>query len=287
MLPEQGLCNILGLDCESTGLLAEWRKMALHLDTLVKEIRIAMVGKYTGLSDAYLSVIKSLQHAAMAVDRKLVIDWVEASHLEDDWSDAEESASAWQMLKGADGILVPGGFGDRGIEGKIIAANYSRVNNVPYLGICLGLQVATIEFCRNVLGLTGANSTEFDESVEHAAVVFMPEISKTHLGGTMRLGSRPTVWQVDECKIRTLYGEGDSVDERHRHRYEVNPDLIEQIEAAGLKFVGKDETGQRCEIFELEGHPYFVGVQYHPEFKSRPNRPSPPFLGLLQAATKN
>ena len=229
MLQEQGLCNILGVDCETTGLLAEWRKMALHLDTLEQEVRIAMVGKYTGLSDAYLSVIKSLQHAAMAVDRKLVIDWVEASHLEDDWSDAEESASAWKMLKGADGILVPGGFGDRGIEGKITAANYSRINNVPYLGICLGLQVATIEFCRNVLGLTGANSTEFDESVEHAAVVFMPEISKTHLGGTMRLGSRPTVWQVDECKIRTLYGEGDSVDERHRHRYEVNPDLIEQI----------------------------------------------------------
>ena len=287
MLQEQGLCDILGLDCESTGLLAEWRKMALHLDTLEQEVRIAMVGKYTGLSDAYLSVIKSLQHAAMAVDRKLVIDWVEASHLEEDWDNAEESASAWQMLKGADGVLVPGGFGDRGIEGKILAANYSRTNNIPYLGICLGLQIATIEFCRNVLGLAGANSTEFDENVEHAAVVFMPEISKTHLGGTMRLGSRPTLWQVDECKIRSLYGDGDSVDERHRHRYEVNPDLIEQIEAAGLKFVGKDETGQRCEIFELDGHPYFIGVQYHPEFKSRPNRPSPPFLGLLQAACNN
>ncbi|MDG1546955.1 MAG: CTP synthase (glutamine hydrolyzing) [Candidatus Poseidoniaceae archaeon] len=287
MLQEQGLCDILGLDCESTGLLDEWRKMALHLDTLEQEVRIAMVGKYTGLSDAYLSVIKSLQHAAMAVDRKLVIDWVEASHLEEDWDNAEESASAWNMLKGADGVLVPGGFGDRGIEGKILAANYSRTNNIPYLGICLGLQIATIEFCRNVLGLAGANSTEFDENVEHAAVVFMPEISKTHLGGTMRLGSRPTLWQVDECKIRSLYGNGDSVDERHRHRYEVNPDLIEAIEAAGLKFVGKDETGQRCEIFELDGHPYYVGVQYHPEFKSRPNRPSPPFLGLLQAACNN
>ncbi len=287
MLQEQGLCDILGLDCESTGLLDEWRKMALHLDTLEQEVRIAMVGKYTGLSDAYLSVIKSLQHAAMAVDRKLVIDWVEASHLEEDWDHAEESASAWSMLKGADGVLVPGGFGDRGIEGKILAANYSRTNNIPYLGICLGLQIATIEFCRNVLGLAGANSTEFDENVEHAAVVFMPEISKTHLGGTMRLGSRPTLWQIDECKIRSLYGDGDSVDERHRHRYEVNPDLIEAIEAAGLKFVGKDETGQRCEIFELDGHPYYVGVQYHPEFKSRPNRPSPPFLGLLQAACNN
>ncbi len=287
MLQEQGLCDILGLDCESTGLLAEWRKMALHLDTLEQEVRIAMVGKYTGLSDAYLSVIKSLQHAAMAVDRKLVIDWVEASHLEEDWDSSEESTNAWQLLKGADGVLVPGGFGDRGIEGKILAANYSRTNNIPYLGICLGLQIATIEFCRNVLGLTGANSTEFDENVEHAAVVFMPEISKTHLGGTMRLGSRPTLWQVDECKIRSLYENGDSVDERHRHRYEVNPDLIENIEAAGLKFVGKDETGQRCEIFELDGHPYYIGVQYHPEFKSRPNRPSPPFLGLLQAACNN
>ena len=113
----------------------------------------------------------------------------------------------------------------------------------------------------------------------------MPEISKTHLGGTMRLGARPTLWQVDDCKIKQLYGDGDAVDERHRHRYEVNPDLIERIEAAGLVFVGKDETGQRCEIFELDGHPYYVGVQYHPEFKSRPGRPSPPFLGLLKAAT--
>jgi CTP synthase len=147
------------------------------------------------------------------------------------------------------------------------------------------LQVAVIEFSRNVLGFEGSNSTEFDEQCKNPSVVFMPEISKTHLGGTMRLGSRPTLWQVDSCAIRGLYGEGDSVDERHRHRYEVNPDMIESIEAAGLIFVGKDETGQRCEIFELNGHPYYVGVQYHPEFKSRPGRPSPPFLGLLQAAT--
>ena len=283
MLQEQGLCDILGLDCTKTNLLQEWKKMAFHLDTLKEEVHIAMVGKYTDLSDAYLSVIKSLQHAAMAVDRKLVIDWIEASHLEADW-DAGQHETAWAALRAADGVLVPGGFGDRGIEGKILAAHYARTEHVPYLGICLGLQIATIEFCRNVLGMTGANSTEFEDNPEHAAVVFMPEISKTHLGGTMRLGSRPTLWQSEGSKIRALYGPGDTVDERHRHRYEVNPDLIESIEVAGLKFVGKDESGQRCEIFELEGHPYYVGVQFHPEFKSRPGRPSPPFLGLLQAA---
>ena len=285
MLQEQGLCDILGVDCHSTSLLSDWKLMAHHLDTLSEEVHIAMVGKYTNLSDAYLSVIKSLQHAAMAVDRKLIIDWIEASHLETDWSDKNEHDTAWIQLKQADGVLVPGGFGDRGVEGKILAANYARTSNTPYLGICLGLQVATIEFCRNVLGLEGANSTEFDENAKTAAVVFMPEISKTHLGGTMRLGARPTLWQVDDCAIKRLYGEGESVDERHRHRYEVNPDLIERIEAAGLVFVGKDETGQRCEIFELEGHPYYIGVQYHPEFKSRPGRPSPPFLGLLKAST--
>ena len=285
MLQEQGLCEILGVDHRATDLLKDWKTMAHRLDTLTEAVHIGMVGKYTNLSDAYLSVIKSLQHAAMAVDRKLVIDWIEASHLESDWGNEEEKKSAWDLLKKADGVLVPGGFGDRGVEGKIAAAQYARTTQTPYLGICLGLQVATIEFCRNVLNLEGANSTEFDENAPTAAVVFMPEISKTHLGGTMRLGTRPTLWQVDECKIRTLYGEGEAVDERHRHRYEVNPDLIERIEAEGLVFVGKDETGQRCEIFELPNHPYYVGVQYHPEFKSRPGRPSPPFLGLLKAST--
>ena len=287
MLEAQGLCNILGIDCNKTQLLTQWREMAYDLDTLTEDVTIAMVGKYTDLSDAYLSVIKSLQHAAMKVRRKLSINWIEASHLEVEWQEnsGDEYKAAWQDLKDSNGVLVPGGFGDRGIEGKILAAKYARENNVPYLGICLGLQVATIEFCRNVLGMSGANSTEFDENAEYPAVIFMPEISKTHLGGTMRLGSRPTLWQVDDCHIKRLYGPGDSVDERHRHRYEVNPDIIGDIEDAGLKFVGKDETGQRCEIFELAGHPYYVGVQYHPEFKSRPGRPSPPFLGLLMAAS--
>ena len=286
MLEKQGLCKILDIDCSNNTILSNWRTMAHDLDLLSEDVSIAMVGKYTDLSDAYLSVIKSLQHAAMKVKRRLTINWIEASHLEDGWKkdNSQEYDSAWKLLRDSNGVLVPGGFGDRGIEGKILAAQYARENSIPYLGICLGLQVATIEFCRNVLGISGANSTEFDDNPEFPAVIFMPEISKTHLGGTMRLGSRPTIWQVDDCKIKQLYGDGASVDERHRHRYEVNPDLIEQIEDAGLRFVGKDETGQRCEIFELDSHPYYVGVQYHPEFKSRPGRPSPPFLGLLMAA---
>jgi CTP synthase len=264
-------------------ILDEWRMMADKVDTLEDEVRIAMVGKYTGLSDSYLSVIKALQHSAFAVGRKLQIDWIESTDLDpNDRTDNHEEA--WEVLESADGILVPGGFGNRGVEGKIAAANYARVNEVPYLGVCLGLQIATIEFCRNVLNIEGANSAEFNEDAPVHAVVFMPEISKTHMGGTMRLGSKPTPFLVDDCKIRRLYGGVDHVNERHRHRYEVNPDLIEKIEASGLVYVGKDETGKRCEIMELNGHPYYVGTQYHPEFKSRPGRPSPPFLGLLKAA---
>tara|TARA_B100000965_G_scaffold6521_2_gene5096 strand:+ start:1618 stop:3264 length:1647 start_codon:yes stop_codon:yes gene_type:complete len=276
--------NHLGFEVpDSLPMLDDWKHMADKVDRLEEQVHIAMVGKYTGLSDSYLSVIKALQHSAFAVDRKLVIDWIESTDL-DPHNVTEKYDEAWELLRAADGILVPGGFGNRGVEGKIAAANYARVNNVPYLGVCLGLQIATIEFCRNVLGLENANSTEFDENTPNPAVVFMPEISKTHMGGTMRLGTKPTPFLVDDCKMRRLYGGSDHVDERHRHRYEVNPDLIERIEAEGLVYVGKDETGQRCEIMELENHPYYVGTQYHPEFKSRPNRPSPPFLGLLKAA---
>ena len=294
MMESQGVTKMLserfGFKLSSKRkLLEDWKDLADHVDSLedAEEVHIAVAGKYTDLSDSYLSIIKALQHASFKVDRKLVIDWIESSVLDEDAkkTDLESYERAWDLLKAADGILVPGGFGIRGIEGKIKAAEYARENSVPYLGVCLGLQVATIEFCRNVLGLEGANSTEFDEEPPHAAVVFMPEISKTHMGGTMRLGTKPTPFLVDDCKIKRLYGGADHVDERHRHRYEVNPDLIKEIEESGLVFVGKDETGERCEIIELEGHPYFVGTQYHPEFKSRPGRPSPPFLGLLMAAS--
>ena len=293
MMDGQGVTNLLGSKLgfkvpEERKILDDWKEMANHVDFLesAEEVHIALAGKYTELSDAYLSVIKALQHASFKVDRKLVIDWIESSELDDETkeSNPEKYDSAWSVLKNADGILVPGGFGIRGIEGKIKAAEYARKNGIPYLGVCLGLQVATIEFCRNVLSLENANSTEFEKDTENPAVIFMPEISKTHMGGTMRLGSKPTPF-LRECKIKKLYGGVEFVDERHRHRYEVNPDLIEKIEHAGLIFVGKDDSGERCEIMELENHPYYVGTQYHPEFKSRPSRPSPPFLGLLMAAS--
>jgi len=291
LLDEQGVSKVLskeiGFDLpDSRPLLEDWIKMAETVDNLDEVVKIAMVGKYTGLSDSYLSVIKALQHSSFEVNRKLQINWIEAENLDEKVKrdDVEKYNEAWKLLKESDGILVPGGFGIRGIEGKIKAAEYARLNKIPYLGVCLGLQIATIEFCRNVLGMEKANSTEFDENTPHPAVVFMPEISKTHMGGTMRLGTKPTPFLVEDCKMKRLYGNQPHVDERHRHRYEVNPELITKIEEAGLIYVGKDETGQRCEIMELENHPFYVGTQYHPEFKSRPGRPSPPFLGLLKAS---
>ena len=269
-------------------LLDEWMSMAIQIDDLDKEVYIAMVGKYTGLSDSYLSVIKALNHASIASSRKLNIEWIEASNLENNVAktDPEIHADSWERLKSADGILVPGGFGDRGIEGKILAAEYARTSSTPYLGICLGLQIAVIEFCRNVLGWKDSNSTEFNDNTPHPVVIYMPEISKTHLGGTMRLGSRRTIINDEKSIAFKLYNGNKNIHERHRHRYEVNPDLIESIEDAGMKFVGKDDTGQRMEILEISNHPFFFATQYHPEFKTRPTKPSPPFYGFLMASSK-
>mmetsp|Transcript_55572 Transcript_55572/g.176444 ORF Transcript_55572/g.176444 Transcript_55572/m.176444 type:complete len:411 (+) Transcript_55572:735-1967(+) len=267
--------------------LRGWGARALKWDNLTEEVKIAMVGKYTGLTDSYLSVIKALQHAAIAVNRKLVIVWIEASKLEPaaKEDDAAGFEAAWAAIKSSDGILVPGGFGDRGVEGKILASKYARESGRPYLGICLGMQVIVIDFARHVLGLENANSTEFDRATPAPAVVFMPEGSTTHMGGTMRLGSRRTMFMTVDCVTAKLYHADRFVDERHRHRYEVNPDMVPKFEESGLRFVGRDETGRRMEICELSGHPYFVGCQFHPEFKSRPGKPSGPFLGLLLAST--
>ncbi|WVZ99676.1 hypothetical protein U9M48_044939 [Paspalum notatum var. saurae] len=287
----EAILKVLNLQCAGQVArepkLAEWTERASRCDRLKTVVRIAMVGKYTGLSDSYLSVLKALLHASVALDRKLVVDWVPSCDLED--STAEETPEAyekaWESLRGADGVLVPGGFGDRGVKGKILAAKYARENNIPYLGICLGMQIAVIEFARSIMKLQGANSTEFDPTTKTPCVIFMPEGSKTHMGATMRLGSRRTFFQVNNCKSAKLYGNAGSVDERHRHRYEVNPDMVPEFEKAGLSFVGRDESGQRMEIIELPTHKFFIGAQFHPEFKSRPGKPSPLFLGLIAAAS--
>ncbi|GMI74021.1 CTP synthase 3 [Hibiscus trionum] len=266
--------------------LEAWTRRAETFDNLTDSVRIAMVGKYVGLTDSYLSVVKALLHACIACSLKPTIDWIAASDLEDDTAQSapEAHAAAWKRLRNAECVLVPGGFGDRGVCGMILAAKYARENNVPYLGICLGMQISVIEYARSVLGLEKANSHEFDEDTPDPVVIFMPEGSRTHMGSTMRLGSRRTLFQTPDCVTSKLYCNPHYVDERHRHRYEVNPDVIGVLEEAGLKFVGKDETGKRMEVLELPGHPFYVGVQFHPEFKSRPGKPSALFLGLILSA---
>ncbi|KAK6941059.1 Glutamine amidotransferase [Dillenia turbinata] len=261
-------------------VLEEWTRRAEIFDNLTNSVRIAMVGKYVDLSDSYLSVVKALLHACIACSLKPVVDWIAASDLEDDSAKLipEAHAKAWETLRNADCVLVPGGFGDRGVRGMILAAKYARENNVPYLGICLGMQISVIEFARSVLGLEKANSTEFDAQTPNPVVIFMPEGSRTHMGSTMRLGSRRTLFQNPDCITSKLYQNSEFVEERHRHRYEVNPEVIDTLEDAGLKFVGRDESGRRMEILELSSHPFYVGVQFHPEFKSRPGRPSALFL---------
>ncbi|XP_050264524.1 uncharacterized protein LOC126708699 isoform X1 [Quercus robur] len=275
------------LDDAATPALQDWTRMAETFDNLTESVRIALVGKYVGLSDSYLSVVKALLHACIACSLKPSIDWIAASDLEDDSArlTPEAHATAWETLRNAACVLVPGGFGDRGVTGMILAAKYARENKVPYLGICLGMQISVIEFARSVLGLERANSSEFDEKTPNPVVIFMPEGSRTHMGNTMRLGSRKTLFQTPDCITSKLYQNSEYVEERHRHRYEVNPEFIEILEESGLKFFGRDESGNRMEILELPTHPFYVGVQFHPEFKSRPARPSALFLGLILAAT--
>ncbi|KAG9071846.1 CTP synthase ura7 [Linnemannia hyalina] len=268
---------------------AKWNQLTSSQERLHDTVTIVLVGKYTNLQDSYASVVKALEHASLNCRKKLIMKWVEASDLEPEARSANpvKYHEAWQDLCSAQGILVPGGFGNRGVEGKIAAAKWAREQKVPYLGICLGLQIAVIEFARNVCGMPEAHSIELDENTTTPVVVFMPEISKTHLGGTMRLGCKATLFQegTENSKLRKLYGGGSEVLERHRHRYEINPEMIDKFHSKGMQFVGKDETGQRMEIVEMADHPYFVGVQYHPEYLTRPLKPSPPFMGLILAAT--
>jgi len=272
--------------------LESWKNLVKrcdHINGLSAEegVNIAFVGKYTDFKDSYTSVIKAVQHASMEVGVKTNELWIEAEFLIDE--DAPEYKKSWDLLEKADGVIILGGFGDRGVEGKVEAARYCRENMVPMLGICLGMQVAVIEFARHVLGWEGANSEEFDPETAHKVVVFMLEFTKDgKMGGSMRLGARDTFLKTKDCMTYELYGKPTNmtITERHRHRYEVNPDLISEFEKRGLIFVGQDETGKRQEIIELQGHPFYLGVQYHPEFTSRPSRPNPCFMGLVKAAQK-
>jgi len=266
--------------------LADWEVIAERTDKCQQEVIIALVGKYTGNPDAYASVVKALQHAAMEAGLKLKLTWVDSSSLEPNTQRVEPGkyAEAWEVLKKANGVLVPGGFGTRGIEGKIGTAGYCRANNIPYLGICVGLQTAIIEFARSQVGWEAANSTEFDEATPHPVVVFLPEASTTVMGGTMRLGSRATIIQDPDSMASKLYGGRPVIYERHRHRYEVSAACVPAMEAKGLRFVGQDDRRQRMELVELSGHPFFLACQFHPEFQSHPSQPGPLFLGLVLAA---
>lgn len=273
----------------ASNLLNKWHLLVQRSDNLSKVVTIALVGKYTKLKDAYASVIKSLKYAALAIDRKLTINYIEASDLEVEakQDDEVEYREAWQKVRQADGLIVPGGFGSRGFEGMIAAIEYARSSGKPFLGICLGYQAAVVEFSRNVLNLNDANSFEVNPDTTNPVVIEMPEHVGGDLGGTMRVGRRETRFVTKDCLLYRLYKCKLSIHERHRHRYEVNKTYIEQLQAGGMRFVGLDTSGDRMEVMELADqlkHPYFVGVQFHPEYTSRPLKPSPPYLGLLLAS---
>ena len=268
------VCRELGLTANEPDL-AEWKEMVERIHNTQKEITIGLVGKYVQLHDAYLSVAEALHHAGYYYGTNVKIQWIDSEHI------TEENCEA--TLKDMDGILVPGGFGERGIEGMILAARYAREHDVPYLGLCLGMQIAVIEFARNVAGIKDAHSGEFDELCEHKVIDFIPGQSDLiDKGGTLRLGAYPCVITPGTTMER-CYGSLE-ISERHRHRYEFNNDYREVLSSAGLTLSGISPDGSLIETVELTEKPFFVGVQFHPEFKSRPNKPHPLFMGLVKAA---
>ena len=269
------VCRILGLDPRTIDM-KEWEEMLARANGRKKRVKIALCGKYVRLHDAYLSVAEALAHAGFEKAAKVDIDWVDTETLTD------ENAPA--LLGGADGILVPGGFGGRGIEGKIAAAKYARENGVPYLGICLGMQVAAIEFARNVLGYADANSSEFDRDTAHPVIDIMPDQLGVKMGGTMRLGAYPCKI-AENTKLRAAYGVGE-ISERHRHRFEFNNEYRSAFERAGMKLSGLSPSGELVEAVELTDADFYVGVQFHPEFKSRPNAAHPLFREFVAAALR-
>jgi len=277
MLHDNGLdmvvCRELGLDAPTPNL-DSWRRMTRKIAVREKEITIAIVGKYVQLHDAYLSIIESLNHAGFDISAKVKINWIDSSDITPE--------TAGDILNGIGGMIIPGGFGDRGIEGKITACRYARENDIPFLGICLGMQIAVIEFARNVCGLAGAHSAEFDETACHRVIDIMPgQVGRVGSGGTMRLGAYPCKL-MQGTVLNSLY-RAEEISERHRHRFEFNNDYREQLMQKGLVICGTSPDNSLVEAIELPDKRFFAGVQFHPEFKSRPNRPHPLFLGLVRA----
>ena len=257
--------------------LVEWKHLLENLDNIDKSVSIGIVGKYVSLQDAYLSVAESLRHAGYERQTDIDIKWINSEHVSSD--------NYEEKLGELDGIVVPGGFGERGVEGKVLALKFSRENNVPLLGICLGMQLATVEFARNVIGLESAHSRELDPNTPHPIIDLMPEQKDViDLGGTLRLGSFPCELK-DGTIAKELYNK-ELISERHRHRYEFNNAYKEQLEEHGMVFSGTSPDGRLVEMIELKDHPYYMGVQFHPEFLSRPTRPHPLFQGLIDASIK-
>ncbi|SOC42748.1 CTP synthase [Salinicoccus kekensis] len=257
--------------------LVEWKHLLENLDKIDKSISIGIVGKYVSLQDAYLSVAESLRHAGYERQADIDIKWINSEHIASD--------NYEEKLGGLDGIVVPGGFGERGVEGKILALKYARENKTPILGICLGMQLATVEFARSIVGIENAHSRELDPNTPDPIIDLMPEQKDViDLGGTLRLGSFPCELK-EGTKARALYGK-ELISERHRHRYEFNNAYKEQLEEHGMTFSGVSPDGRLVEMIELEDHPYFLAVQFHPEFLSRPTRPHPLFQGLIDASLK-
>ena len=278
MLEREGLANVvvrrLGLICHAPDL-TEWATMVHRAKNVKDTVEIALVGKYVSLHDAYLSVVEALTHGGIENDVKVHIRWVDSETVTQD--------NVAQVLEGVQGILVPGGFGNRGIEGKIAAIRHARENHIPFLGICLGMQLAVVEFARHVCGMTDAHSSELNPATTHPVIDLMPDqVGVTDLGGTMRLGSYPC-HLVEGTRAADIYGAQD-IHERHRHRYEVNNAFREELEKAGLVLSGLSPDGRLVEVVELPGHPWFVAGQFHPELKSRPNRAHPLFRGFVGAA---
>lgn len=279
ILDEQGMgdyiCRCLDLKASKPDW-SEWRRIVESFVNTEYEVKIAMCGKYAKLADAYISINEALRHAGAAIKARVNIDWIETEIF-------EESPDELELLHSYDGILVPPGFGPRGTEGKILAIKFARENKIPFLGVCFGFQMAVIEFARHVVGLKDANSTENDPNTPNPVIDLLPEQRGiVEKGGTMRLGAHPIVIEPGTL-VYKLYGK-TIIYERHRHRYEVNPTYWDTLQRHGLIFSGRSPDGRRIEFIELRDHPFFLGSQSHPEFKSRPGKPSPPYLGFVKAA---